>query len=159
MSDKKNKMDKWLITAMSHMKTMHEDNGIPWSEEDEGAFQEIRNFIIQEKPENDEKYVEEKARGFIEKLMPSDEYLFPTRTVELHVSMAKKFITQIIKDARGRAKALNYAIDIIENYQLDIENSKESIGIDLVKKRFCQGRLYNDALNYIETLRKEEEGG
>ena len=38
-------MDRWLITAMCHMKTIYEDNGIPWSEEDEAMFQAIRRLI------------------------------------------------------------------------------------------------------------------
>ena len=38
----KNELDKWLITAMSHMKTMYEDNGIPWSDEHEATFQQVR---------------------------------------------------------------------------------------------------------------------
>ena len=52
----KEKMDKWLITAMSHMKTIYEENGIPWSEEDEEMFQAIRD-LIENGPEVDRKFV------------------------------------------------------------------------------------------------------
>ena len=112
-------------------------------------FREVR-VALEQKPEIDDKYVEEKAAE-------AQKFYWATCKTKKD---SRNFIRQILRDAKGRGKkALNYAIDIIENYQLDIENSKESIGIDLVKKRFCQGRLYEDALNYIETLRKEEEGG
>jgi len=49
----KEKMEKWLITAMSHMKTIYEDNGIPWSLEDEVMFQAIYNLIEEHKPRVD----------------------------------------------------------------------------------------------------------
>ena len=52
--------------------------------------------------------------------------------------------------------ALKYAISIIENYKLDLMNSKEMLGIDLVKKGFCQGDVYKEALKDIEKIKKEK---
>lgn len=52
--------------------------------------------------------------------------------------------------------ALDYAIQIIESYELDIKNSKEIFGIDLAKRGFCQGIVYKVALGIIEKRRKEE---
>ena len=41
--------------------------------------------------------------------------------------------------------ALDYAMKIIENYQLDIEHS-EWTGVSLAEIGFCQGIIYKDAL-------------
>lgn len=54
-------------------------------------------------------------------------------------------------------KALEYAIRIIENYELDLRFSKETIGIDLIKKGFCQGKIYTEALRVIEQKRNESD--
>jgi hypothetical protein len=50
--------------------------------------------------------------------------------------------------------ALDYAIKIIESYQLDIRNSKNIIGFDLERKGFCQGEIYKEALEKIERLKR-----
>ncbi len=44
--------------------------------------------------------------------------------------------------------ALQYAIRVIESYQLDIRNS-EWVGVDLVAKGFCQGSIYRDAVEEL----------
>lgn len=51
--------------------------------------------------------------------------------------------------------ALDFAILIIENYELDIKHSKEQVGIDLKRKGFCQGIIYKNALKIIERKKKE----
>jgi NTP pyrophosphatase (non-canonical NTP hydrolase) len=45
-------------------------------------------------------------------------------------------------DAKSLSKAFKYAVEVIEGYALEIRNSKEIIGIDLVEKGFCQGRIF-----------------
>lgn len=52
--------------------------------------------------------------------------------------------------------ALNYAISIIRNYELDIKNSKEDFNIDLVKMGFCQGTVYENAIRDIKREKKEK---
>lgn len=52
--------------------------------------------------------------------------------------------------------ALDYAICIIESYQMNIRNSHEIIGCDLVEKGFCQGTIYKYALRVIDKLKKGE---
>lgn len=52
--------------------------------------------------------------------------------------------------------ALDFAIQIIESYELDINNSKEILGIDLKRKGFCQGIVYKKALSIIKKKRKDE---
>ena len=59
-------------------------------------------------------------------------------------------------DKNKLVEVLNYAIRIIKNYELDIRNSEEVIGIDLVKKGFCQGIIYKDALKVIEQKKEEK---
>lgn len=54
-------------------------------------------------------------------------------------------------------KALNFAVTIIEQYELCIENSMEEIGIDLKKKGFCQGVVFKKALTLIKKKSREEE--
>jgi len=46
-------------------------------------------------------------------------------------------------------KGLEYAVKIIEQYESDIRNSKDLIGIDLAEKGFCQGVIYKEALSKI----------
>lgn len=53
-------------------------------------------------------------------------------------------------------KALDFAILIIENYESDIKNCKKEFGIDLVKKGFCQGTVYKNALRIIKQKIKEK---
>lgn len=50
--------------------------------------------------------------------------------------------------------ALEYAIDIIEAYQMDIRNS-EWTGVDLEEKGFCQGRIYLRAIERIRALAEQ----
>jgi len=62
----KDSLDRWLITAMSHMKTMYEDEGIPWDEENEAHFQAIRGCIESSEPKEPseaelEEFVENKT--------------------------------------------------------------------------------------------------
>ncbi len=52
--------------------------------------------------------------------------------------------------------ALIFAIQIIMNYESDIENCKKEFGVDLVKYGFCQGTVYKNALRIIEKKREEE---
>ena len=54
-------------------------------------------------------------------------------------------------------KALNFAIAIIENYELDIKNSRAEFGIDLVKRGFCQGVVYKNALKIIEQKKVSDD--
>lgn len=61
----KDKLDKWLITAMSHMKTMYEDNDITWSDEDEATFQQVRYQCLESQAEPSEEWIDEKARELI----------------------------------------------------------------------------------------------
>lgn len=49
-------------------------------------------------------------------------------------------------------EALKHAINIIESYELDIRNSKEVIGIDLIEKGFCQGTIYEYAIYDINDI-------
>lgn len=63
---KKEELLKWLITAMSHMKTIYEDNDIPWSAEDEAKFQAIYKLVGQQKPEVTEEWIQ-KAIDYIAK--------------------------------------------------------------------------------------------
>lgn len=46
--------------------------------------------------------------------------------------------------------ALDYAIGVIENYEMDIINAEEMVGINLAEKGFCQGRFYKNAIAAIE---------
>lgn len=52
--------------------------------------------------------------------------------------------------------ALDHAILTIENYELDIKNSKNEFNIDLEKMGFCQGVVYKYALKIINQKRKEK---
>jgi len=47
--------------------------------------------------------------------------------------------------------AVQYAMHIIESYEMDIRDS-EWTGVDLVEKGFCQGRIYKNAI--LNILRK-----
>lgn len=47
------------------------------------------------------------------------------------------------------AEALDFAIAVIESYEMDIRNS-EWTGVDLVEVGFCQGRIYKQALPRIK---------
>jgi len=51
-------------------------------------------------------------------------------------------------------EALDYAIRIIENYEIDIRNS-EWVGVDLVDKGFCQGSIYEKAIEDIKKILQE----
>ncbi len=46
-------------------------------------------------------------------------------------------------------EALNYAVRIIESYEMDIRNS-EWTGINLKDKGFCQGTIYTEAIADIK---------
>ncbi len=52
-------------------------------------------------------------------------------------------------------KALGHAIMIIENYEMDIRDSSWT-GVDLVKKGFCQGSVYKEAISDIEKFKNGE---
>ena len=45
-------------------------------------------------------------------------------------------------------EALDYAISIIESYQTDIRNSSR-FGVDLAQLGFCQGEVYQKAIEDI----------
>lgn len=45
--------------------------------------------------------------------------------------------------------ALKYAVEIVESYEMDIRNAETTIGINLVEKGFCQGRIYKNATKEI----------
>ena len=96
--------------------------------------QVVNSIPSQQQPEIDEMYVEKKAREFIEKLMPSDEYLFPSGTVKHHVSMMSKFITQIISDVKGKPKSVSKTrIEECEDY-LDIKILMYELGIEITPR-------------------------
>ncbi len=48
--------------------------------------------------------------------------------------------------------ALRYAISVIESYEMDIRNSEEICGVDLVTLGFCQGSIYTEARATIEHI-------
>ncbi len=52
---------------------------------------------------------------------------------------------QALKDA------LAFAVSVIQNYAMDIRHS-EWIGVDLVAKGFCQGRMYLGAEDQIKRM-------
>lgn len=58
-------------------------------------------------------------------------------------------------DIEELRKALRYAIGIIENYQLDIRDSRRRVGVDLLAKGFCQGVIYLEALPKLRHVLKE----
>ena len=59
--------------------------------------------------------------------------------------------------SKKEMSALEFAVLIIEHYELDIKNSKKEIGIDLVKRGFCQGVIYKNALKIIDRKRRLKE--
>jgi len=50
-------------------------------------------------------------------------------------------------------KALDYAVSIIENYEMDI---RRSINMGNIRVGFCQGSVYKNAVNKIQELREEK---
>lgn len=60
-----------------------------------------------------------------------------------------------IAQKKNMEEALDYAISIIESYEMDIRNSYNVIGINIKEKGFCQGRTYKNALRRIDALRKK----
>lgn len=69
--------------------------------------------------------------------------------------MAKLDITAKVDERL--AAALRLALSVIESYQLDIRNAKETIGVDLVGKGFCQGTVYKEAEADIMAALKGKE--
>lgn len=57
-------------------------------------------------------------------------------------------IAALLTEVGRLQTALNYAILVIENYQMDIRNS-EWTGVDLAAAGFCQGTIYRYALDAI----------
>ncbi len=51
--------------------------------------------------------------------------------------------------------ALEYAIKIIESYEMDIRNAPTTIGVDLIQHGFCQGRIYKEAIEKIKEATNE----
>lgn len=101
MSEKlsKNDLDKWLITAMSHMKTMYEDNGIPWSEESEATFQQVRHQCLEAQAEPSEEWIEEKAKKMGE--IVAD--ILPRRgTMNDPTERCKDFIRNLLKESKEK---------------------------------------------------------
>lgn len=49
-------------------------------------------------------------------------------------------------------RALDYAIDIIESYEIDVRNSEPIVGIDLAKRGFCQGSIYKQAVQRVKDI-------
>ncbi|MCK4819775.1 hypothetical protein KA005_28670 [bacterium] len=97
MSEKlsKNDLDKWLITAMSHMKTMYEDNDIPWSDEEEATFQQVRHQCLEAQAEPSEEWIEEKAERFMLKC---------PGIVGWYYEGVKKFVKDFIRNLFKEAK-------------------------------------------------------
>lgn len=60
-----------------------------------------------------------------------------------------------IKINANLVEALKHAVSIIESYELDIRNSKETAGVDLLELGFCQGSIYKTA---VEDINKMIEG-
>lgn len=63
-----------------------------------------------------------------------------------------------IRYLKNLEEALDYAISIIENYQMDIRSSKEtmpSLGINLAEKGFCQGKVYKEAIEDINKIKNK----
>lgn len=48
-----------------------------------------------------------------------------------------------------------YLETIIRNYEMDIRNAKELIGVDLVELGFCQGEIYKTAIEVASLYGKE----
>lgn len=48
--------------------------------------------------------------------------------------------------------ALDMALNVIRSYQMDIRGSGEWLGVDLVEKGFCQGRIYLGAEAMIKRI-------
>ena len=99
MSDERKKIDKWLVKAILHAKTLFGNYGIPWSTEDECIFRQIRH-LIQHQPEIDEMYVSEK----IMETMRSLSHLSSMMSSVVYQEIKKKLdklIREIILDARG----------------------------------------------------------
>lgn len=49
--------------------------------------------------------------------------------------------------------ALEYAIQIIESYEMDIRNWNKG---SLLNEGFCQGKIYKNALNSIQKRRENK---
>ena len=79
---------------------------------------------------------------------------------EFDVELEESNVTVIREDLKLRA-ALEYAVDIIESYELDVRNSDKDSGgildINLKDVGFCQGRIYQQALGRIRKLAGDEE--
>lgn len=72
------------------------------------------------------------------------------------VMVTDKQIVDAIEEANAAQLrgALRHALSIIHNYQSDIRDSKW-VGVDLVKRGFCQGVIYQHA--YDDILRRLKE--
>lgn len=62
---------------------------------------------------------------------------------------------EILSNSLKDVNALDYAISIILSYEMELRNSCDMLGINLIERGFCQGRIYKEALQRIDTLRKE----
>lgn len=55
-----------------------------------------------------------------------------------------------IEDGQNLKAALEEALLVIKQYQLDIRNAEETIEVDLLCKGFCQGKWYLEAMDRIK---------
>lgn len=69
--------------------------------------------------------------------------------------MMASTIDVIAKLDDNMARALRYALNVIESYEMDIRNSQEIIGHDLVADGFCQGSIYTEARATIRRILEE----
>ena len=69
-------------------------------------------------------------------------------------SLAPRYRTKgtLLKMVGNLEKTLDYAINIIENYEMDIRNMKSYFKGDLNKTGFCQGSIYRDAVKDIKKM-------
>lgn len=90
-------LDKWLITAMSYMKTIYEDNGIPWSIKDEAIFQQIRQ-LIERQVEVDEAFIEKYAIELVSWMG------YPVKESPGRIYSLKSVIAQMLQEAGVKIK-------------------------------------------------------
>ena len=72
-------------------------------------------------------------------------------------SLSPKYRTKgtLLNMVYALEKALNYAVEIIESYELDCRNLKDYLKKNSIEG-FCQGTIYKDALNDIKKIMEEK---
>ncbi len=99
MSDERKELLDWMDEFYYAFSSYHPKRSLFKKGMADKAYEQIRSLIIQQKPEIDWKYVDEKSKELVKLFYWHDDVVTP----EIKENV-KNLITQIIKDVRGEEK-------------------------------------------------------